>query len=74
MNSISSTQSDVRALSKYERVNGAKTREGLLVLKVEFNFQIYSGRKTLPADQVFSSWVNVMKKAPIINRSTNSNS
>ena len=46
LNLISYAQSDVRALSKYERTNGAKTREGFLVLKVEFNFQIYSGRKT----------------------------
>ena len=49
------------ALSKYERGNGAKKRECFLVSKVEFNFKISSGTKTLPFDPVFSSWVNVIK-------------
>ena len=55
------------ALSKYERGNGAKKRECFLVLKVEFNFKISSGTKTLPFDPVFSSWVNVIKNVPIKN-------
>ena len=57
------------ALSKYERGNGAKKSELFLVSKVEFNFYISSGIKTLPFDPAFSSWVYVIRKAPIINRS-----
>ena len=41
---------------------------------MEFNFKISSRIKILPIDPLFSSWVNVIKKAPIINRSRNSNS
>ena len=62
------------ALPKYERANGAKKRERFLVLKVEFNFQISGEIKTLPIDPVFSSWVKVIKKALIINRSRNAKS
>ena len=41
---------------------------------MEFNFLISSGIKTLPIDPVFSGWVIVIKKAPVIYRSRNSKS
>ena len=41
---------------------------------MEFNFKISSGIKTLPIDRVFSSWIHVIKKAPIIICSRNSKS
>ena len=47
----------------------ARKTERFLVSKVEFDFKISCGIKILPMDPVFSSWVNVIKKALVINRS-----
>ena len=48
----------------------------LFFMKVcmKINFKISSGIKTLPVDLVFSSWVKIIKEAPIITRSENSKS
>ena len=41
---------------------------------LKFTQKIFSGMKILPVNLVFSSWVNAIKKVPIINRSRNSKS
>ena len=62
------------AFSKYVRGNSPKKRERILVTQVAFILKVSQRKKTLPIDPVFSSWVHVIKKAPIINCSRNSKS
>ena len=55
-----------KALSKYERGKSAKKHEKFLVSKVEFNYKVSSGKKTLPLIQFSKIGLLLSKRFEVV--------